>query len=182
MSLTGLLNCQYSLPAFTFYHLFLSCVNISERVVWFYTPLIQKKPNTHKLDRHFNFLFILRQSELSHYDYCPPMTRTVTSQPRDCSVLNACNTNALRWNGVVLVYVPLRRGDQDVVVGITTQYGLGRPGFEPRQGRYFRPIETGPDGHPAFRKMGIEFLFLGVKLLGRGADHPLTFCVGVENR
>ena len=59
-------------------------------------------------------------------------------------------------------------------VGIATNYGLDGPGIESRWGRDFPPVQTGPEAHPAYCKMGTGS-FPGVKC-SRGvllATHPL---------
>ena len=59
-------------------------------------------------------------------------------------------------------------------VGIATDYGLDGPGIEPRWGRDFPPVKTGPGAHPASCTMGTGS-FTGVKC-GRGVlltTHPL---------
>jgi hypothetical protein len=57
-------------------------------------------------------------------------------------------------------------------VGIETGYGLDGPGIESRWGaRFFAPVQTGPETHPASCTMGTGS-FPGVKRPGRGADHP----------
>jgi len=57
-------------------------------------------------------------------------------------------------------------------VGIATSYGLDGPGIESRWGaRFSAPFQTGPGAHPASYTMDAGFL-PGVKLPGRGVDHP----------
>ena len=62
--------------------------------------------------------------------------------------------------------------DRDSSVGIATRYGLDGPGIESRWGRDFphrsRPA-LGPTQPPV---QWVPGLFPGVKLPGRGADHP----------
>ena len=71
-----------------------------------------------------------------------------------------------------------RRGDRDSVVGIATRYGLDGPGIESGGGRRDLPhLST----HPASCTMGTGS-FLGVKLLGRGVEHPPPFNAGVKER
>jgi hypothetical protein len=62
------------------------------------------------------------------------------------------------------------------VPGWLSQYSdwlqAGRSGIESRWGaRFFTHIQAGPEAHPASYTMGTGS-FLGVKRLGRGADHP----------
>jgi hypothetical protein len=57
-------------------------------------------------------------------------------------------------------------------VGIATGYGLDGPGIESRWGAiFFAHVQNGPEDHPASCIMGTGS-FPGVKLPGRGADHP----------
>ena len=60
------------------------------------------------------------------------------------------------------------------VAGIATAYGLDGPGIESRWGaRFSAPVQTGPEAHPASRKMGTGS-FPGLKC-GRGVKltpHP----------
>jgi hypothetical protein len=62
---------------------------------------------------------------------------------------------------------------RDSAVGIATRNGLEGPGIESRWGtRFSVPVQTGPGAHPAPYAMGSGSL-PGVKLPGRGVDHPL---------
>jgi hypothetical protein len=70
-------------------------------------------------------------------------------------------------------------------VGIATDYGLDGPGIEllkkiPVGARFFVPVQTGPEAHPAFCIMGTGS-FPGVKQPGRGVDHPPPYSTEVEN-
>ena len=60
----------------------------------------------------------------------------------------------------------------DSVFGITTRYWLACPGIESRWGaRFFAPVQTGSESHPAYYTMGTGS-FPGVKWPGCGVDHP----------
>jgi len=61
----------------------------------------------------------------------------------------------------------------DIVVGIATLYRLDGPGIE------FAPFQTWPGAHPDSCTTGTAS-FLGVKRLGRGADHPLPSSAEVK--
>ena len=59
-------------------------------------------------------------------------------------------------------------------VCIATEYGVGQSGIESRWRRDFPPVQTGPEAHPAYCKIGTGS-FPGVKC-GRGVlltTHPL---------
>ena len=62
---------------------------------------------------------------------------------------------------------------RDSSVGIATRYGPDGPGIESRWGgvRFSTPVQTCPGAHPAFYTKGTAS-FPGVKLPGRGVDHP----------
>jgi len=67
-------------------------------------------------------------------------------------------------------------------VGIATRYGLDGPRIEFRWGaRFFAPVQTGPEAHPASYTMGTGS-FLGVKRPRRDVDHPLTSSAEVKKR
>jgi hypothetical protein len=71
---------------------------------------------------------------------------------------------------------------RDSAVGIATCYGLDGPGIESRWGaRFSAPIQTVPGAHPASYTMGIGSR-PGVKLLGRGFDHPPPSSAKVTER
>ena len=54
----------------------------------------------------------------------------------------------------------------------TTRYGLDGPGIESRWGaRFSSPAQNGPGAHPVSNIVGTGS-FSGVKLPGRGVDHP----------
>ena len=60
-------------------------------------------------------------------------------------------------------------------VGIVTRYGLDGPGIESRLvggwgSRFYSPVQTGSEAHPASYTMGTES-FPGIKRPGRGLDH-----------
>ena len=70
----------------------------------------------------------------------------------------------------------------DSSVGIATRYGLDGPGIESQWGaRFSTPVQTGPGAHPASYIMDI-LSFSGVKLPGRGVDHPPTSSAEAEGR
>ena len=59
-----------------------------------------------------------------------------------------------------------------MVLGIVTRYGLGGPGIESRWwARFSAPVQTNSGTHPSCYTMDIESI-PGVKLPGRGVDHP----------
>jgi hypothetical protein len=61
---------------------------------------------------------------------------------------------------------------RDSSVGIATHCGLDGLGIESRWGaRFFAPVQTGSETHPASYTMDTRS-FPGVKRPGRGADHP----------
>ena len=63
-------------------------------------------------------------------------------------------------------------GSRDSSVGIATRYGLDGPGIESRwRARFFAPVQTGSEAHPASYKMGTGS-FSWVKRPGRGVDPP----------
>ena len=63
---------------------------------------------------------------------------------------------------------------RDSSVGIATRYGLDGPGIESRWGaRFSAPVQTGPADNPASCTTGTGSS-PGLKLQGRGADHPTT--------
>ena len=65
---------------------------------------------------------------------------------------------------------------RDSSVGIATRYGQG---IESRWGaRFSAPVQTGPGAHPASYTRS----FPGVKLLGRGVDHPPQSSAEVKER
>jgi hypothetical protein len=77
--------------------------------------------------------------------------------------------------------VPLIKG-RDSPVLIETRYGLDGPGIESRWGsRFSEPVQTGLGAHPTFYIMGTGS-FSGVKLPGRGVDHPPPSSAKVEER
>jgi len=56
-------------------------------------------------------------------------------------------------------------------VGIATGYGLGDPGIESRWGtRFYAPVQTGPETHPASCKMGTGAFLGGKEWPRRDAD------------
>jgi hypothetical protein len=63
-------------------------------------------------------------------------------------------------------------------VGVATGYKLDGMGIESWWGRDF--LHTSRPALPASCTMGTRF-FLGVKWLGRGADHPAPLSAEVEN-
>ena len=66
--------------------------------------------------------------------------------------------------------------------GIATRYALNGPGIESRWGaRFSAPVETGPGPHPASYTMDTGS-FSGVKLPGRGDDHPPLSSAEVKER
>jgi hypothetical protein len=68
------------------------------------------------------------------------------------------------------------------VVGIATRYGLGGPEIECSWGaRFFAPLQTGPEAHPASYTIR-TWSFLGVKWPGRGVDHPPPSGAEVNDR
>ena len=72
--------------------------------------------------------------------------------------------------------------DRDSSVGIVTHYGLDGLGIDSRwEARFFAPVQTGPEAHPASYTMVTEF-FPGVKRPGRGVDHPNSFSAEVKER
>ena len=59
------------------------------------------------------------------------------------------------------------------LVGIATRFRQDGPGIEFRLGvRFFAPVQTSPEAHPASYTIGTGS-FQGVKRPGRGADHPI---------
>ena len=60
---------------------------------------------------------------------------------------------------------------RDSTVDIVTRYGLDGSGFESRWRRDFPHLQTGPGAHPVSCTMGTRS-FTGVKMSGRGFDHP----------
>ena len=72
--------------------------------------------------------------------------------------------------------------DRDSSVGTATRYWLDGPGIESRWGaRFSAAVQTGPVAHPASYTMG-TVSFPGVKLPGRGVDHPPTSSTEVKER
>ena len=60
---------------------------------------------------------------------------------------------------------------RDSSVGIATRYGLDGPGIESRWGPDFpHPSSPAPALGPT--QPPVQWVFLGVKRSGRGADHP----------
>jgi hypothetical protein len=57
-------------------------------------------------------------------------------------------------------------------VGIATDYGLDGPGIESQWGERFRTRPDRPWGPPSLLCNGYRVFPGGVKLPGRGADHP----------
>jgi len=56
-------------------------------------------------------------------------------------------------------------------VGTATGYGLGDPGIESRWGtRFYAPVQTGPETHPASCKMGTGAFLGGKEWPRRDAD------------
>jgi hypothetical protein len=71
---------------------------------------------------------------------------------------------------------------RDSSVSIATRYGLDGPGIESRWGaRFSAPVQTCPGAHPASYAMGTGS-FSGVKLPGRGVDHPPPTSAEVKER
>jgi len=69
----------------------------------------------------------------------------------------------------LLLSIPL---GQDSVISIVICYGLDGPGIKSWWGtRLSTAIQTGPGAHTASYTMCTRSFF-GVKLLGRGVDHP----------
>jgi hypothetical protein len=68
--------------------------------------------------------------------------------------------------------------DQHSLVGIATRYGADGPGIEYRWGRGFctRPDREWDPHRP------VEWALGGVKLQGRGVDHPPPSIAGVKER
>ena len=74
------------------------------------------------------------------------------------------------------------RAGRDISVGRATCHGLHGPGIEYRWGtRFFAPVQTGPEAHPASYAMGTG-QFSGVKWLGHGADHASPCSAEVKER
>jgi hypothetical protein len=79
-----------------------------------------------------------------------------------------------------MCYEQKRSGDRSV--GIATRYGLDGPGIESRwRARFSEPVQTVSEAQPASYTMGTGS-FPGVKLLGRGVDHPPLSSAGVRQR
>ena len=68
----------------------------------------------------------------------------------------------------------------DSLVGIATRYGLDGPRSNPG-GVRFSAVQTDPGTHPACCTMGTGS-FPGVKLSGRGVDHPPPSSAEVKER
>ena len=63
-----------------------------------------------------------------------------------------------------------------------TYYGLDGPRIESRCGtRFTEPVQTSPEAHPAFYKMGTG-VFPGVKRPERGVDRPPPFNTEIKER
>jgi hypothetical protein len=72
--------------------------------------------------------------------------------------------------------------DRDSVVGIATRYGLDSPGSNPGGGEIFRTRPDRPWGPPSLLYNGYRVSFPGVKLPGRGVDHPPSSSARVKER
>jgi hypothetical protein len=67
----------------------------------------------------------------------------------------------------VFIKITITDVGRDTSVGIATAYGLDGPGIECWWGpRFFAPVQTGPEAHPASCTRGIGS-FMGVRC-GRG--------------
>jgi hypothetical protein len=81
-----------------------------------------------------------------------------------------------------LVYTRINYSGPGSSVGIASGYGLDGPGIESRWGaRFFTPVQTGPEAHPAPCTMGTGS-FPGVKRPERGAEHPPPSSVEVKKQ
>jgi hypothetical protein len=61
---------------------------------------------------------------------------------------------------------------RDMVVDIATRHKLDGPGIESRWRKFFAPLHTDPEAHPASHTMGTGSVFQGIKRPRRGVDHP----------
>ena len=71
---------------------------------------------------------------------------------------------------------------RDSVVGIATRYGLDCPGIESRWGRDFPHRPDRPWVPPSIPYNGYRVSFPGLKLPGRGVDHPHSTARVKESR
>jgi hypothetical protein len=72
--------------------------------------------------------------------------------------------------------------DSDSSVGIATRYGLGGPDIESQWGEIFCTGPNRPWGPPNIFYNGYRVSFHGVRLPGRGVDHPPSFSAEVKER
>jgi len=76
-----------------------------------------------------------------------------------------------------IIYLPITKilnysMDRDSSVGIATRYGLGGPRLESRWGERDFPLRSKDVVRPSQPATGYRISFPGVKLPGRGVDHP----------